>query len=963
MNVDEGYDAAKAILEEAQSRLPEITTEEDAKIQVINRILTHALGWEHKDISAERKHDNGFSDYVLHIESNPTFLIEAKRAGVLNLKTKSITRGQFKISGPVIRPAIEGVKQAAAYSLPEGIPLCLVTDGVTWIVFLPWTGSGKYTDKEAIVFPTSSAVLNSFTEFYELLSKEHIQRKTYKVIFDSVHENRLTLDRMLVPAIDQSDNYIVQKSALAFDLETVFSKFFSNLTGQNDPDMLAECFVETRESRIADFSLEKLTKNVLGNVAAGHQSIDEDLKDLVADAVSSDGGQTVFIVGPSGAGKSTFLDRFFSRTLDADIRSQCLVIKIDIQDATGDLDTLLPWLTEKAIASIETQLYDGGSPSWEELFGLYHLEYVRKSKGADARLYQRDKEAFKDKFSAYMDEQVEQDREGFLRRLLKDIVGNRKRLPVFIIDNTDEFSIEIKAKVFQYVQALQRLARNCLIFFPSTDRSAWAFAKTDIFNIYSSRSFFLPTPPPREVFRKRVDFLKFRTDQSKSEAEAAKYIAQHGITVKIQNISAFASVVEAVFVEQDYASKQVGELANYNMRKSLDLAKRVITSSVLNLEDLVRSYITSTMAAPSIQHFSNALIKGDYSFYKEEDEPAIFPVFQVDKNIRQSPLTNLRLLQHLSDASQSAHSSDDRYVRAEAILSFFDAMSITELATQRSLEGLLEAGLIEPYDLSRRGYSDDRRFAITFRGLSHLRMAKFNPVFFEQMALTTPLADSEISEQIRSAFHQKGRVGARLEKVRELFAQYLADEDSRHCFVPERPEFSQQADLAKEIHDRWVSAAPTEEMWAPVDVVGERLTGKIEKFDKFKGFGFVEFPSLKESAFLHIRHVEASGIDPIPDPLPGDVIECEVTRNDKGLAVSKVVSFKPANEMRVSGRIVKLIPNKRFGFAHIPSLKKDAFFHFDWFSEELQLRLHEGMELDAMVVSDDEGQLQIRRTL
>jgi cold shock CspA family protein/energy-coupling factor transporter ATP-binding protein EcfA2 len=961
MNVDAGYDAAKSILEEARSRLVEITTEEDAKIQVINRILTEALGWNHKDISAERKHENGFSDYVIHVEGNPAFLIEAKRVGVLDLKTKSTTRGQFKISGPVITPAIGGVTQAASYSLPEGIPLCLVTDGVTWIVFLPWTGSGKYTDKEAIVFPTINSVLAAFTEFYELLSKEHVQRKTYRVIFDSVHQNLLTLDRMLAPAIDQSENHIVQKSALAFDLEAVFAKFFSNLTGQNDPDMLAECFVETRESRIADFSLEKLTKNVLGNVAGGQKSIDESLKDLVTDAVASDGGQTVFIVGPTGAGKSTFLDRFFSRTLAPEIRSQCLVIKIDVQDATGDGSTLLPWLTEKAITSIESQLYDSGSPGWDELFGLYHLEYVRRSKGADARLYDRDKEAFKDKFSDYMNQQVEQDREGYLRRLLKDIVVNRKRLPVFIIDNTDEFSMDIKTQVFQYVQALQRYATNCLIFFPSTDRSAWAFSKTDIFNIYSSRSYFLPTPPPREVFRKRVDFLRSKTDQSRGEAEAASYIAQHGITVKIPNIAAFASVVEAIFVEQDYPSKQVGELANYNMRKSLDLAKRVITSSVLNLEDLVRSYITSTMAAPSIQHFSNALVKGDYSYYKPQDEPAIFPVFQVDKKIKQSPLTNLRLLQHLSDANQSSQSSDDRYVRAEAILSFFDAMSITELATQRSLEMLLEAGLIEPYDLSRRGYSDDRRFAITFRGMAHLRMAKFNPVFFEQMALTTPLADSEVSEKIRNAFREKGSIGTRLEKVRELFAQYLNGEDSRHCFVPERPEFSQQAELGAEIQKRWVSATPTEEMWEPVDVVGERLTGKIEKFDKFKGFGFVELPNLRDSAFLHIRSLEASGIEPMPDPLPGDSIECEVTRNNKGLAVSKVVSFKPASETRVSGRIVKLIHKKRFGFAHIDAMKKDAFFHFDWFTEDFQARLHVGMELDAAVVSDEEGQLQLRR--
>lgn len=37
--------------------------------------------------------------------------------------------------------------------------------------------------------------------------------------------------------------------------------------------MLVDCFVETRESRIADFSLERLTKNVLGNIDPNERDV------------------------------------------------------------------------------------------------------------------------------------------------------------------------------------------------------------------------------------------------------------------------------------------------------------------------------------------------------------------------------------------------------------------------------------------------------------------------------------------------------------------------------------------------------------------------------------------------------------------------------------------------------------------------------------------------------------------
>jgi hypothetical protein len=72
------------------------------------------------------------------------------------------------------------------------------------------------------------------------------------------------------------------------------------------------------------------------------------------------------------------------------------------------------------------------------------------------------------------------------------------------------------------------------------------------------------------------------------------------------------------------------------MREALRLSKRVITSSILNVEDLIRSYVPGGLVAPSPEKFMNALMKGDYQFFREGDEPLLFPLFQVDSTIRQS---------------------------------------------------------------------------------------------------------------------------------------------------------------------------------------------------------------------------------------------------------------------------------------------------------------------------------------
>lgn len=959
MTVDHAYEVAVKIFAEVKSRIESILSEEDAKVQVITRILIEVLGWAHGDISSERQNENGFSDYLVSDGDHRAFVLEAKRIGEIDFGGSGRNKGNYKISGPVLKPCWTGISQAASYCQPLGIQLAVVSDGIRWIVFLPWVPQATYSDKQAIVFPSIDAVLEDFVLFYELLSKEEYRKNSFRVIFDRIHENRLVVDRNLTAPIPESENRIVQKSALAFDLDKVFSSFFANLSGESDPDMIIDCFVETKESRIADFSLERITKNVLGNINANEKDVGEGLKAIIRDTVAGDPGQTVFIVGPSGAGKSTFLDRFFKRTLTTEVRERCIVIDINSLDASGDQDTVLSWMTEKAIKSIESQLYSEGYPEWDDLQGLYHLEYKKRSKGVDALLYQRDKDAFKEKFALYVEQQVEQNRENYLNRLLLDIVKSRKKLPVFVIDNTDEFQLQFKVNVFQYFQSKRRAVDHCLLLFPVTDRSAWTFSKTDIFNIYSSRSFFIPTPSPREVFRKRIDYLKGKLDVNISERKRSEYFTDRGIKITINDLDAFAKVIENVFVDQDYASKRVGELSNYNMRKALGLSKRIITSSVLKIDDLVRSYLTGTIVAPSPEEFMNALLKGDYDFFKSGDEPLLFPIFQVDSSIKQSPLIHLRVLIFLLDIYNSSAEESSRYISIESLSAYFGIMSISEVAIQRSISMLLHFGLVEPYDLSKKDYSDDQKIAISRSGITHTEMGQFNPVYFEQMALTTRILNPDTAAKIRDAYKAKKTINERLEEVRGIFSNYLVEEDGKHCLIPKSQEYKWQHELTSKLSEQWKTArTETVGILKINEIVAESVRATFDGFDHKRGFGFVEIPSLTDRVFIHATVLERDGFNEFYD---GDELICDVIRNSKGLAVSRVIEIIDFKSPILSAYITKLFEEREYGFVHVPEKGIDAHFLFHLLSNEQKDNLFEGKELKVEVKTDAQGRSQVRK--
>ncbi|EFN8792577.1 ATPase, partial [Escherichia coli] len=124
------------IMSDVNHNITKIQSEEDAKIQIITRILTETLGWMHSDIACETAHDNGFSDYILSTDDHPSFVVEAKKIGILEVETaQKNTVRYLKISGSALKKCETGINQAFSYASPNGIPLSILTDGLCWVIF------------------------------------------------------------------------------------------------------------------------------------------------------------------------------------------------------------------------------------------------------------------------------------------------------------------------------------------------------------------------------------------------------------------------------------------------------------------------------------------------------------------------------------------------------------------------------------------------------------------------------------------------------------------------------------------------------------------------------------------------------------------------------------------------------------------------------------------------------------
>lgn len=969
-NIDEAYEHLEKVVKEIKDS-DSMLTEEDTKLQCINRILVSVMGWRESQILAERHHESGFSDYILRYSDQNLAILEAKRVGRLRLESADRSRVRtLKISGPALRHVQDGIHQAFSYASGNGLSLAILTDGETWIFFKTFIEGNPYKEGNAIVFPSLDSLLADFPQFYELLSAGNLPNGLYKIWLDRANNKRAAKSvELRAPFFEQSIRLSAQ-SQFAFDLDEIFNKFFSKISDENNDEMLLDCFVETKESRIADFSLEKMTANILGNLDPDIQNVDRDLaaliqKNLETDASESvEAGQTVFIVGPTGSGKSTFLRRFFKTTLSPAVRDRCLVIRINFLDSTGTRKEGKAWVVEELISEIERQNYSSGFPSYEELQGLYQGEYKRRATSTRKHTYERNKLEFKEEFGRYLEAQVHEDREGYLRRLLEDTVMNRKKLPVLIFDNTDEFDPEFKRDIFQISQAYRRSTNHCLVLFPITDKSAWSFSKTDIYGIYKTKSFFLPTPPPREIFQKRLEYLNGKIWAETDEGEKRRYFTSKGIGISIENIEGFARVIEQIFVNEDYTSRTLGQLSNYNIRDTFLLSQRVLASAVFDIEEGVKSFVTGHPINSSFSKFLLALIRGNYSLFKRSDDHKLLPIFDVEHERPYSPLLQLRILSLLSEAKRGRDKKiEDRHLKVSSITQYFDALGCDEISLESALRRLLEANLLEAYDPSNRSIYPSQMLAITSRGEIHLNLCLFNGIMFRELALTTPIANLQVAQEIEQLFKSKEPFRQREEAVKSIFSQFLLDEDS-YFFANDRltENHASQILVLEQISKMGASryepqVADLGEEFEP-GIIEENALCSIEWFDSAKRFGFAESDSLSEGVFVHAD--QFAHLD-IRELASGDVICCDIERNEKGLAAVNISEvLEDDNVSFEDSKVVRLIWERGYGFAHHPS-GNDAIFYLNSFDKEQLEALTIGSMVRSAVYEDKHGRLQLKK--
>ena len=93
----------------------------------------------------------------------------------------------------------------------------------------------------------------------------------------------------------------------------------------------------------------------------------------------------------------------------------------------------------------------------------------------------------------------------------------------------------------------------------------------------------------------------------------------------------------------------IGWLSNHDIRRSLKIADRIITSPTITITELITAYVGGHRACPRPRIIKQALVRGQYNRFHEVDSDFVVNMFAVSPTGITSPLIRLSILRLLKD--------------------------------------------------------------------------------------------------------------------------------------------------------------------------------------------------------------------------------------------------------------------------------------------------------------------------
>ncbi len=714
MNPDIAYENFKII---HNDYLKADFNEADTRAKIIDRIFKQCLGWTEANINREEKVHTGFTDYQLKINNITRLVIEAKKVGEYFELSSSNRKRFYKMNGVIqtIPNLLKAINQVQNYSSDIGCRHSLVTNGYQFVLFTSITIGKPWRDSEVLVFHSLDDIEKNFSFFMNIFSLESIKKGSISSILEKNISNKLF--KVVLNSLHNADEKW-QRNILYPYIKPISDFVFSELIDNRKAEVLKECYIHERATKDLCNELDELFIDRVPQFSEQY-SVHE-IKDSKDDAGSfakkinevsfrSPTGDILVLLGGVGAGKSTFLYRYFRLLLPT--TSKAIYFFTDFRTASIE------------ISNIDSFIFETVKQTWIEQYSHSYQNTINIDSVSTIPI--------KDQ----------------VINLISQLKAINKSL-VLVIDNVDQHTREYQESLFMIANNIKE-SLNIIVIVSLREETFMLSTRIGVFDAFHINKFHISSPNLLTLLKKRIDYSLTLLSKEVQTAldEGSRFKYEDDTREKLENY--FLVLLHSLSKKNDQSKRVIRILDNVScgdMRKALIMFTEFLHSGNTDVQNIIDMYNRSYYREYQISahQLIKSIMLGEYRFFNDS-RSMILNIFDFDITLTDSHFHRLRILKYLSEREHKKSPHHQKgYVSIDEIIILGDQVLISKEIISGALEKLSEYRLVEFDNLSKNDFDNASYVHITFSGKFYLRYLIHQFVYYDQIAISTPISDQEL---------------------------------------------------------------------------------------------------------------------------------------------------------------------------------------------------------------------------
>ena len=598
-----------------------LENEDTTRLRAIDTLLFEVLNWDKMTVETEKYcRLAGYADYVFLINNTPHFILEAKRSGIEFVLPDRVYEDRpyvFGLLGEECPDAYKALQQAIGYASTMGANYVGISNGHQWLFCLTYVQNQPLEKRLIYVFESIDAIGKRFSMFNRCFNQQNLSKNDVKKeLLDTLKQPAPPKLSSSIPGYPQKANRNVYQNEISYILDFVWQTLSQE---EGTPVFVENCYVNPNAHgdilSLVNELIEKRKNEDEILVEYDIESIDK----LPHNFANMPSEKPIAILGEVGRGKTSFLNylRFVSakKALEKYIQ-----IEINFLDRPDNAEDIADFVYNEVERQLQ-EIYDINIHENKFVRGVLHLDLMKLKKTVKGVSYSDDLNRYKD-FELVEISRIQNDRFLYLTKVIHHLKKGRNHSIALYFDNLDRRSEELQEKAFLKASAIARDWAS-LVFICLRPSTFYSSQKKGVLDTIAPITFTVGQPDLSLVLKRRFSYAKKIAEGQTLDKNLLKSVPSRSVAMYLPSVAIIFESCEFAAGKRHGIIPMLEDVSNGNIRKLLDLVKKILSSGYLDTKKIHDKIVSSgNYIIPDFEGVKTLLF-GDNMNYDSKSTPFI----------------------------------------------------------------------------------------------------------------------------------------------------------------------------------------------------------------------------------------------------------------------------------------------------------------------------------------------------